>query len=70
MLLSSESMEFHLTTDQTRKFYEWSKRIDPVYSGAIGGMFTFSFTPTSLGMVIKVKHFKGHELDLTEYDNM
>jgi hypothetical protein len=36
------------------------------YGGAIGGDTTYSFTPTSLGVVVKA-HCWGHELDLTDY---
>jgi len=36
------------------------------YEGAIGGAVTYSFTPTSIGMVVKV-HAHGHELDLSDY---
>lgn len=38
------------------------------YSGAIGGGLTYSFTPTGLGTIIKVKHSSGAELDLTFYE--
>ena len=38
--------------------------------GACGGSLTYSFTPTGLGCVIKVKHeYTGNELDLTDVDN-
>ena len=38
------------------------------YYGATGGAFTYSFTPTSLGTVMKVKHgLTNNEIDLTEY---
>jgi hypothetical protein len=37
------------------------------YEGAIGGGITYSFTPTSLGVVVKVK-YGDKELDLTDYD--
>lgn len=36
------------------------------YTGAIGGGITYSFSPTSIGMVTKVSAF-GQELDLTDY---
>lgn len=36
------------------------------YGGAIGGDTTYSFTPTSLGVVTKITCY-GKELDLTEY---
>lgn len=39
------------------------------YTGAIGGELTFTFTPTSLGDVFKVKHYSGLELNLTDYDS-
>lgn len=39
------------------------------YSGAIGGSVTYSFTPTSIGTVIKVNHeLTGNVLDVTDYD--
>ncbi len=36
--------------------------------GAIGGRLSYTFTPTSLGCIIKVKCGCGAELDLTAYD--
>jgi hypothetical protein len=40
------------------------------YYGAIGGEITYSFTPTALGVVVKIKHaVTGNELDLTDYDS-
>ena len=39
------------------------------YTGAIGGSTTFSFTPTSIGVVACVKDsVTGEEIDLTDYD--
>lgn len=38
------------------------------YFGAIGGDLTYSFTPTSIGTIIKVESC-GHELDLTDYES-
>jgi len=38
------------------------------YFGAIGGDITYSFTPTSIGTVVKVESC-GHELDLTDYES-
>lgn len=38
------------------------------YGGAIGGSLTYSFTPTSLGVVVKVTNSHTKEsIDLTEY---
>lgn len=40
------------------------------YAGAIGGELTYSFTPTSLGTVVKVTNGLTNEtLDLTDYDS-
>lgn len=36
------------------------------YEGAIGGGITYSFTPTGLGIIIKVESY-GQVLDLTDY---
>ena len=39
------------------------------YYGAIDGAYTFSFTPTTLGEVIKVRNeLTKEEIDLTDYD--
>lgn len=38
------------------------------YYGAIGGALTYSFTPTTLGVVIKVKCACGKEIDVTDYE--
>lgn len=37
-------------------------------TGAIGGQFTYLFTPTSLGTVKKVKCTCGEEYDCTDYN--
>jgi len=38
------------------------------YYGAIGGALTYSFTPTSLGVVVSVEHaFTKNSIDLTNY---
>lgn len=37
--------------------------------GAIGGELIYSFTPTSIGVVVKVRHASGEELDVTDYEN-
>jgi hypothetical protein len=38
------------------------------YTGAIGGSLTYSFTHTSIGLVVKVHHaLTGETLDVTDY---
>lgn len=40
------------------------------YEGAIGGGFSFTFTPTSIGSITTVKYsLTGEELDITDYDS-
>lgn len=39
------------------------------YEGAIGGGITYSFAPTSIGLVTKVQYGVSYELDLTDYDS-
>lgn len=48
---------------------EYSVKFHEPYYGAIGGGLTYSFTPTALGTVVKVKEaITGEEIDLTDYD--
>ena len=59
-------MKFELSTEDVEKVNIWSKEQDSrsaelqdrkePYYGCIGGVVTFSFTPTSLGMCIMVTH--------------
>lgn len=64
---------FNLEIEQEKKASEWIKNqltSKPKNSGAIGGRFTFSFTPTSLGTIIKVEDNQTKEiLDLTDYSS-
>ena len=69
---------FTLTQDQTDRVGGWletvvlpevRKKNPDLYYGAIGGELTYSFTPTSLGVIVKVKHAYGMEIDVTEYDD-
>lgn len=36
---------------------------------SIGGRFTYSFSPTSIGTVVEVRCFCGAKEDVTEYDS-
>lgn len=74
----SKQIHFSLTEEQTERFHKWADRQDvkvaqlqkskyPQY-GAIGGGFRFSFTPTSIGMIITVENsVTKDELDLSEF---
>lgn len=60
-------MKFELNEKQIKKFEEWrnSKR-KKTYTAAIGGAYTFSFTPTSIGVMVEASHADGDRIDLTE----
>lgn len=61
---------FSLDEKEQQKLNEWLKTKDlNEYTGAIGSRFTYSFTPTSLGTVVKVyDNLHRTEIDLTDYD--
>lgn len=55
--------------DQNKKAAELQKKGAPYY-GAIGGAVTYSFIPTSLGIIATVKHaVTKEEIDLTDYNS-
>jgi hypothetical protein len=60
---------FNLDASQVKKFEIWRKRKNrkkgEVYVGAVGGAYTFCFTPTGIGTIAKVKCADGTELDIT-----
>jgi hypothetical protein len=70
---------FELRDADMKRLNEWKKEQEAKartmqgkkpYYGAIGGELTYMFTPTSLGVVVKVKHeYTGDVLDLTEYSD-
>lgn len=65
-------MNFSVTAEDQIKISEFQLKVESErgtsFQGAIGGATTYSFTPTTLGVVFKVKHFD-QELDLTDYKN-
>lgn len=69
---------FSLTEAQQTKLNKWLKTQEQVlesqgkdgYNGAIGGALTYSFTPTSVGDIVKVYDSRTKaEYDLTDYDS-
>jgi hypothetical protein len=59
---------FTLSEEQNKKVQDFINK-NTKYSGAIGGQFTWSFTPTSIGMIIKITdNLSGEVLDVTNYD--
>ncbi len=59
---------FELTEKQYKKFLKWYKKQPKHDYGAIGGGYSFIFTPTGLGHIIKARTDDGNEIDLTEID--
>lgn len=58
-------MNFELTSEQWAKAKAWMAERSQ-YSGAIGGQFSFVFTPTSIGEIVSVVDSKSkEELNLT-----
>jgi hypothetical protein len=67
-------MIFSLSSEQVAKFEEWQRELaahyGPRYSGAVGGRYTFEFTPNGIGVAVRVIDFHTkQELDLTEFDS-
>jgi len=64
-----ELTKFELDEDEQKKLNKWFKKKDSKkYSGAIGGRYTYSFTPTSLGVCVRVRDdLDKDEIDLTDY---
>jgi len=61
--------KFYLNDQQIIKFEKWKKTLPKTPPTAIGGAYTFSFIPTSIGISTWVRYYNGEELDLTEYES-
>lgn len=64
-------LTFVLEGAELEKYEAWiaeqrAKRPEP--RSAIGGAETFSFTPTGIGVVVKVEYL-GESLDVTDYSS-
>lgn len=68
-----EDRIFTLTAEQIKKFDTWriekNKAKGQVDVGAIGGAYTFCFTPTGLGTIEVVTCADGTKLNLTDSDS-
>lgn len=64
-LLSDEQ---NITLNKWKMSQEKQYGVDNI--GAIGGAYTYSFTPTALGTIIKVSNaVTKQEIDLTDYES-
>ena len=68
-------IDFSLSESQKKKIDEWENSHNcnlpqmhgiPHYCGPIGGRFSITFTPTSIGMFATVKCACGETLDISE----
>lgn len=65
-------MKFEIEEKDKARLHEWMDELlkDEANTGAIGGRFTFRFTPTGLGVItVVIDGVTEKELDLTDYDN-
>lgn len=64
---------FELTKEEQKKISAFKKKQDKRsggYYGAIGGGYTYHFTPTALGVIIQIENnLTKVVLDLTDYDS-
>jgi len=78
--------KFEISEEDWERITTWQQEIDAkvmeqqkrtrmerpggAYYGVSGGGYTYSFTPTSLGTVVKVTNgLTGDVLDITDYDD-
>jgi hypothetical protein len=66
---------FNLTSEQQARLALWiteqdaTCKADEHHYGCIGGGYSYIFTPTSLGVVVRVKNnLTKEEIDLTDYE--
>ena len=54
---------------QQQKLADWKNSHTKVTIGAIGGRYTYCYTPTSIGTIVIVKDsVTNTQIDLTDYD--
>lgn len=62
-------LEYVFSNSQEARLIAWQSKLPSKFTGALGGRFRFSITPTDFGAIIKVKdQITDEELDLTEYE--
>jgi hypothetical protein len=61
---------FWVDEDQLKKLNDFASnhKCPMRYHGAIGGALTYSFAPTTLGVVVKVTCACGAEVDVSDYE--
>ena len=69
--VNERARAIQLEQGKTNEDLNWALGMtDPYpYYGAIGGGVTYSFTPTSIGVIVQITEtITKEELDLTDYD--
>lgn len=63
------AFKYELYPEEEKKLLAWFRNKDmSKYQGVIGGRFTYHFTPTTLGLIVKVSDsLDSDEIDLTDY---
>lgn len=69
-------LKFEASKKQYDDFVIWEtehnkvcKYADPMKQGEIGGRFTFSFAPTTIGTVFRVECTCSEKIDLSDYSD-
>lgn len=60
---------FEMSDTESSRFYNWygeHKCPLKIGTGAVGGLLTFSFTPTGVGCSVKIACECGEEIDITD----
>jgi hypothetical protein len=70
---------FQLDESQSKRLLKWLKEQEvkaeemqgkKPYYGCSGGVLTYMFTPTTIGLVVKVEHgYTKETIDLSDYDS-
>jgi hypothetical protein len=61
---------FELSQEDLDKIKSWIKTLPKGYYGCIGGRFTYSFTPTTLGLITVVSDgMTGEEININDFED-
>ena len=66
-----KKFEYEFSDKEQEKLEKWFKKMKKKEAKsikpAIGGAYTYCFTPTGIGTSVTVKHANGEEIDITDY---
>lgn len=68
----AEGELYSLKGEELRRVHAFENEHDAkhgLYSGAIGGRYTYSFTPTSIGTAVAVSCSCGEKLNATDFED-